>query len=172
MRERPADSAAELIALQHVALQGEEVARVQFVVAQEFEQHAVKVVAAGLGGPIHHAAGIPKLGAVFALLDLKFLQRVDGCLNQRAALMMIGGIDAIEIEGRLGAANAADRSARFVVGADAEQIPGARQQRGAGRQSRKFVETASVQGKIDDLLIGDFLAERAGLCIQHRGRRE
>ena len=40
----PAECAAELVALQHLALGREEVARVQIVVAHEFEHAAMKLV--------------------------------------------------------------------------------------------------------------------------------
>src|SRR5215472_2628726 len=73
-RQGAADGAAELVPLEDVARQGEEVARIQFVVAQEFEKNAVHLVCAAFGSAIQHAARVPILRAVFALLDLKLLR--------------------------------------------------------------------------------------------------
>ena len=124
--------AAELLPLQLLGLAGEEVARVEGVVADEVEHGAVELVGAGLGGGVERAAGLRELGGVGALLHLEFLQGVDRGLDQRSALMVIGDVGAVQHEGRLAAAHAADGGAGDVVGADAEQVAAAGQQHGAG----------------------------------------
>ena len=48
--ERSAERAAELVALERLSVDGEEIAGIQLVIAQEFEQVAVELIAAGLGG--------------------------------------------------------------------------------------------------------------------------
>ncbi len=54
--ERSAERAAELVALERLSLDGKEVAGIQLVIAQEFEEIAVELIAAGLGGGVEEAA--------------------------------------------------------------------------------------------------------------------
>ena len=146
----------------------EEVAGVEGVVAHEVEQRAVELVGARLGGRVQRAAGLRELGGVGALLDLEFLQRVDRRLDQRSALVVVGDVGAVQHERGLVAADAADGGARDVVGADAQQVAAAGQQHRAGREAGQLVEAAAVQRQVDDLRVGDDVAERAGLAVEQR----
>ena len=58
--DRAAERGAELLPLQLLGLAGEEVARVEGVVAHEVEQRAVELVGAGLGGGVERAAGLAR----------------------------------------------------------------------------------------------------------------
>ena len=166
--DRAAQRRAELLALQLLGLAREEVARIEGVVAHEVEEGAVELVGAGLGGGVERAARLAELGGVGALLHLELLERVDRRLDQRAALVMVGDVGAIEHERGLAAADAADRGARDVVGADAEQVAAARQQDRARRQARQLVEAAPVQRQVHDLGVGDDVTERARLAVEER----
>ena len=115
--------------------------------------------------------GLAELGRVGALLHLELLQRVDRGLNQRSALVVIGHVDAIEHEGRLAAAHAADGGAGDVVGANAQQVAAARQQHRAGREPRQLVEAAAVERQVHDLRVGHDVPERAGLGVEERRGR-
>ena len=168
-QDRAAQGGAELLPLQFLRLAREEVARVEGVVAHEVEQRAVELVGARLGGRVQRAAGLRELGGVGALLDLELLQRVDGRLDQRPALVVVGDVGAVEHERGLVAADAADRGARDVVGADAEQVAAAGQQHRPGGEARQLVEAAAVQRQVDDLGVGDDVAEGAGLAVEERG---
>src|SRR5262249_56974724 len=107
-QDRTPKRAAELIAFEDFALAGEEVARVEFVVAQEFKQSAVKVVRAGLRRAVQQPARMAEFSGVGALLHFEFLQGVYRGLNKRAALMMISHVHAVHQEGGLTATHAAD----------------------------------------------------------------
>ena len=73
--DRPADSAAELVALQRVLFGREEVARVQGAVAQELERAAVQFVRARLGHHVDDAATrVSVLRAEVARLQAEFLE--------------------------------------------------------------------------------------------------
>ena len=77
LQDRPAEHAAELIALEAVALGREGVARVEAVVADEVEGAAAEVVGAGLGDEIHRRRRVVAVaGRQRAGLDLELLQRV------------------------------------------------------------------------------------------------
>src|ERR1700736_3116646 len=102
----------------------------------------MKLTCARFGGDIQHAAGVTEFGAVFALQNLKFLERVDGGLDQCSALVMVGNIGAIEKEGELVSFHPADGCARFVIGANSQQVPRAWQQGSAWRHSRQLVKAA------------------------------
>src|SRR5579871_1726306 len=77
MADRPAERAAELVALQAVTRDCERVARVEDAVAKKLERVAVEFVSAVLSHDVH---GRRRMLAVLrrngASLDLEFLQRV------------------------------------------------------------------------------------------------
>src|SRR5262249_8587173 len=72
-RDGPSERAAELFALEDFALSGEEVARVEFVVAQELKKPAMKRVRSGFRRAVQQAARVAEFGGVGALLHLEFL---------------------------------------------------------------------------------------------------
>src|SRR5947207_8990734 len=111
----------------------------------------MKLTGPGRGGDIQHAAGVAEFGAVFALLNLEFLEGVDGGLDQSSALMMIGDVCAIEEEGELAAFHSADSGAGFVIGANSQQVAGAGKQCGAGGESCQLIKAAAVQREVYDL---------------------
>src|ERR1022692_2336230 len=117
----------------------------------------MKFTAAAFGSRVDHPACVAELGGVFALLNLKLLERVDRRLDQRPALVMIGDIDSIQVEGRHRALDAANPGAVLVVGADWNRITAGWQRRRARGQGRQLVKAAAVQGKIDNLLIVNVL---------------
>jgi hypothetical protein len=71
--ERAAEGATELVALEGLSLDGEEVAGVERVIADEFEEIAVELIGAGLGGGVEEAAAAIEFGGVGVLLDAEFL---------------------------------------------------------------------------------------------------
>ena len=57
----------------------EEIIRVESVVAQELEQHAVEIVGAGFDGCVdHRSRGMSELGGEGARLHLELLHRIHG----------------------------------------------------------------------------------------------
>src|SRR3982074_3655387 len=100
----------------------------------------MKLACPGFGGDIQHAAGVTEFGAVFALKHLKFLERVDGSLDQCTALVVVGNIGSVEKEGELVSLDSANCRARFVIGANSQQVARARQQGGSRRHSRQLVK--------------------------------
>ena len=88
--DRSAYDSAELVALQSVALEGEEVARVQSAVAEELEQIAMKLVGAGLRDGVHRGAGVK---AVLRLqhtgFHLELLQSIRERQRQRQVVVWI-----------------------------------------------------------------------------------
>ena len=129
----------------------EEVGGVEGVVAQELEEPAVELAAAGLGGGVEHAAGLAELGGVGALLDLELLQGVDRGLDVRPALVVVGHVHAVDLEGELAAAHAADGGAGDEVGADAHQVAAAGEPGRARGQAGQLVEAPAVEGQVGDL---------------------
>src|SRR6185503_17274433 len=125
LHDGPTQRASELVPVELLLRLHEEVAGVEGVVAQELEQAAVELAAAGLGGRVEHAARLAELGGVGALLDLELLQGVDRGLDVRPALMVVGHVHAVDLEGELAAPHAADRGAGDEVGADADQVAAA-----------------------------------------------
>src|SRR5262245_11848692 len=105
----------------------------------------MKRVRSGLRRGIQQAAGVAEFRRVGALLNLEFLKRVNRSVDESAALMVIGDIDAVHEEGSLAAAHPADRRARTEVGADAQEVASARQQRRAGSEPGQLVVAAPVE---------------------------
>ncbi len=157
-----------MLPLQHFGLTREEVARIEGVVAQEVEEDAMQPVRPGLGRGVQRTAGLAELGRVRALLHLEFLEGVDRRLDERPALVMVGDVDAIEHEGGLAAAHAADGGTRNVVRANAQQVATARQQYRAGREARELVEATAVQREVHDLGVRHDVAQGAGLGVEER----
>src|ERR1700694_1371139 len=84
--------------------------------------------------------------------------------------MVVRRVDAIQIERGLISSNAADRRPRLIVRAYPKEISRAWQKRCARRKPGQFVEAASIQRQIRDLLICDLLPESTGLGIDQRCR--
>src|SRR6266702_3561962 len=97
-RQRTADSPSELVALQNSARLREKVACVQFVVADEFEDPAMKSICARLGSRVEERAPAVELGRVRALLHAELLERVDGGLNKCTALVLLADVNAVQQE--------------------------------------------------------------------------
>ena len=150
----------------------EEVGGIEPVVAQELEEPAVELAGAGLGGRVQHAARLAELGGIRALLDPELLQRVDGGLDVRAALMVVGHVDAVDLERELAAPHPADGGAGDEVGADAHEVAASRQPGRARRQPRQLIEAPPVERQVRDLRVGDVVGERARFGVeQGDGRR-
>ena len=166
LHERAAQRPAELVPVELLLLLHEVVGGVEDVVAQELEEPAVELARPGLGGGVQHAARLAELGGVGALLDLELLERVDGGLDVGAALMVVGHVHAVDLERELAAPHAADGRAVDEVRADRHDARSARQ---AGRprgQAGQLVEAAAVEGQVDDLGVGDVVAERARFRVE------
>src|SRR5207249_282240 len=74
VNNRAADSGAELIQPQLILAGGEEISRIEFIVAHELEQVAVELVRAGFRDDVDAAAGSTSdLGGEHALGGLEFL---------------------------------------------------------------------------------------------------
>src|SRR5262245_30866551 len=170
-QDGPSERSAELVALEDFTLTGEEVTRVEFVVAQEFKEAAMNCVRTRLRRTVQQSAGMAEFRRVSALLYLEFLKGVNRCLDERAALVVIGNIDPIHQEGGLPATHPADRRARAEVGADAQEVTSTRQQRRAGSEPGQLVVAAPVERQVDDLRVRHHVPERAGFRVeQWRGR--
>src|SRR5262245_11216122 len=85
-QDGPSERSPELVALEDFTLTGEEVARVEFVVAQEFKEAAMNCVRTRLRRTVQQSAGMAEFRRVSALLYLEFLKGVNRCLDERAAL--------------------------------------------------------------------------------------
>jgi hypothetical protein len=168
LHNRPAQRRAELIALEVLLLRGEEVLRVERVVAQEFERAAVEGVGPRLGDGVERAASAMELGGVGVLLDAELLQRVDRRLNPGAALVLFGDVHAVEQEARLLPADAAYDVAVHDFRPHGLHVSRRRQQRGARRELGQLVKAAAVQRQVDDLLVGDDVAQRRRFRVQQR----
>src|SRR5580698_5981169 len=106
--QRSAQVSTELIPLQDLPCQCEIVSRIQLVVADEFEDATVVPVGTAFGGCIEERAPTVIFGGIRALLDRKFLQRVNGGLNECATLMLFRYVDTIKQEGGSRTADTAD----------------------------------------------------------------
>jgi hypothetical protein len=117
---RAAKRSAELVQADGRLRRGEDILRVERVVAERFERGAVEVVAARARGHDDHAAGgVAELRGVVVRDDLEFLHRVDG---ERGQLLRAGQADgvrrvaAVEDEVLVARAAAGDGKDRIVLG--------------------------------------------------------
>ena len=166
LHERAAQRTAELVPVQLLLLPHEVVRGVEHVVAQELEEPAVELARPGLGGDVQHAARLAELGGVRALLNLELLERVDGGLDVGPALMMVRHVHAVDLERELAATHAADGRTVDEVRADRHDTRPPRQAGGPRGQAGQLVEAATVEGQVDDLGVGDALAERARFRVE------
>ena len=168
-QNRTAQRGAELIPLEVLLLRGEEVLRVECVVPQELECAAAEGVRSRLRDGVERAAGAMALGGIGVLLDAEFLQRIDRRLDPGAALMLLGDVDAVEQEARLLPADAADDVAVHDFRPHRLHVARRRQERRARCQLRELVKAAAVERQVDDLFVGDDVAERRRFGVQQRG---
>ena len=169
--DRRAERAAELIAVQAVALRREEVARVETVVAEELEGVAVHFVRSRLGHQVHRRCGVmPVPRRQRARLHLELLQRVGKRRRQvqvverivvRAAVHDVG--DAVRL-----AAGDRDRDRRkILVGVE---IACRRGRREAGEENQ-LGGLSSVQRQLHHALVVDHLADAGVLRLDEGGVR-
>ena len=150
----PADDATELIAaklrLDRVGRR-EEVPRIQRFVSKELKGGAVKRVAPGLGGQVHHTAvEAPELGWRTVGFDLELLNGVDvrkECHLPRLGLQHGDAVEQVFVGPGPSAVDARQRSR------------GRRRQRHAGHQTREGDEAPAVERQVDDLSVVDDLAK-------------
>ena len=86
----------------------------------------MEAIGAGFGSGVQHDAGVGEIGGIGTLLDLELLQGIDGSVDIGTALVMVGDIGAVKLEGGLAATDAADGGAGDVVGSDAEEVAATR----------------------------------------------
>ena len=80
--DRSADRAAELIEVELFGIRGEKATRVEFSIAEEFEEAAVNGIGAVLGGDQHCRTGASApFGRVIIGENFEFLDGVDGRKN-------------------------------------------------------------------------------------------
>ena len=120
------------------------VARVEDVVAQEFEEAAMQRIRAGLGGDIDLSAGrASALGGEEHRVDMEFLNGVGGNRKADEALLRliddIGCVDAVVGEVVVVQATAAEADAALVASARVD---------GAGSQRRQGRPVSAVQWQI------------------------
>ena len=96
--KRSAERAAELVALEWLPLKGKEIAGIQLVIAQEFEQIAVELIAAGLGCGVEEASSAIEFSGVGILLDAELLQGIDRGLDEGASLVLLADVDTVQKE--------------------------------------------------------------------------
>ena len=164
--ERPAERPPELVPVDLLLLLHEVVGGVEDVVAQELEDPAVELAASRLGGRVQHPARLAELGGVGTLLDLDLLEGVDGGLDVGAALVVVGHVDAVDLERELAAAHAADRGAVDEVRADRHDARSAGEARRSRGQAGELVEAAAVERQVDELSVRHVVAERARLRVE------
>ena len=164
--ERAAEVAAELVALEDLAGDGEVVASVQLIVADELEDAAVEAVGAALGGGVEEGSAAVELCGVGALLDGELLQGVDGGLDEGSALVLLADVHAIEQEGGGRAADAGDGVAVDDLRTDGEGVAGRSEEGGAGGQLRELEEAPAVEGELRELTVRDHLADGGGVSIE------
>ncbi len=109
-----------------------------------------------------------EFGRVRVLLHAEFLKRIDGGLNPGSALVLFGDVDAVEDKPRLRAGDAADDVAIDDLRTDRLRVAGRRQERDTRRQARQLVKASAVERQIDDLFVGDDLAQRRRLGVEQR----
>src|SRR5262249_33057642 len=96
--DRAAQNSAELIALQRVALQRKEVARVQSAISEEFEHITMKFVRTGFGNGVDGSSGMKAvLRREHAGLDFELLQGIRKRYRQREAVVWILVDRAVQI---------------------------------------------------------------------------
>ena len=82
--------------------------------------------------------------------------------------MLFAGVRAIEVIRYLTASNSAHGGTVEKLGADARYVPCAGQQHYSGRQPGQFVEAASVQRQVDDLVVCHYVAQVSVFRIEQR----
>ena len=151
--DRPAQRAAELVALQVVFGGGKEVARIENIIAHELECLAVERVAAALGGDVHQRGIRPLVRHEEALLHLELIDVRDGQIDRRFAQTAAARSHAVDqVAGGLrhvAAQNdAAVRMAHLRsddVGVAARWVGGAAERTCSPRDQRKLQKIAAVQ---------------------------
>ena len=79
LANRTADAASELIQIEFLWFGGEEALGVERLVAEKFEQRAMELIPAGLGGDKNSRAGAEsKFSRVIVSQNLELLNRIDG----------------------------------------------------------------------------------------------
>ncbi len=109
-----------------------------------------------------------EFGRVRVLLHAELLKRVDRRLNPGAPLVLFRDVDSVQEESGLRAGDAADDVAVHDLGTDRLRVACRRQERDTRRQARQLVKASAVERQIDDLFVGDDLAQRRRLGVEQR----
>ena len=158
---RPAKHASELVAPQRRIDWGKEVARIEVVVAHEFEQHAMKIVPSGFEYRIHDSAGKPSLlRRISRGLHLEFLNGVEIGAGLWAAAARVPVLESINDKIGLIGARSTDVEAGTVAAL----------RRGLHGLNRvgEIGKTAPVQRHLGDLLRHHDVSLGGVLRIQQR----
>lgn len=143
--ERVTEVCAELVALEDLTGGGEVVAGVELIVANELEDAAMKAVGAAFDGGVEKGAAAVLLGRIGALLDRELLEGVDRGLDERAALVLLADVDAVEKKADRGPADAGDDIAVDDLGTHGERVAGRGKEGGARGQLGEAKEAAAIE---------------------------
>ena len=166
-----ADDAAELIALQRVAVGGEIVLGVEVVVAEEVEDRAVEGIGSGARDDVDDRAGMEAvLRGEAGGLHAEFLNGIGEWERQVHVGERVGVVGAVHQVLGLGALAAGDGERDFagiVLGADV--VARGRGGGGAGKQNQ-VRRLPAVEGNVDHALRVDDLRYGLILGLHHGGR--
>src|SRR6202047_1178144 len=159
-QHRSAQRCTELVALVGPTLQFKEIASIQFVVAEKFENAAVKLIRARLDGGIEDRAIPPaELGAITTRLDFEFLDGITRMLDDIAgAVLQVGDIRVVidtvqQIVVLIGSGTGRAESQGVFV-------RGSRLGRGDTRgEQRQLAKITAIEGQVVDRTIIDDLAQ-------------
>ena len=155
-----ADNGSKLVAAEGIDAAREEATGVEFVVPQELEQAAVKVVGAGAECEIDCGRTAAVLGGKGVLLNLEFLHRFNGRGEGRLAAGFGARIDSIEEE--------ADLIGALAIDGEAVTLRAAGEFGDSGDQFGKVEEVAAVEWKSDDFALADDLTDFRAALIEDR----
>ena len=170
--ERSTEAAAILMLAEHGLGRGEEVLRVEAIVAGKLERRPAEAVGARLGEDVHDAAGgAPGLGRVVTGLDLDLGDGVDGRLDANRAdraLVVVHPVDELIVLVVQRAVDGNRRRLAPIVRARAARQRVRQAFIGTRRQLDEAHEIAAVHRQILDGLLGDERRQRRGVGLEQR----
>ena len=166
------DQASELVAPQRILRGGEEIARVEVSVADEFEQAAMELVGSRLGHDIDDRAGMQPVARGNAVgLHAEFLQGVGEGKRQvhiGMRIVVIAAVEQIVIPVDLASGYGDADSSRVIVRRDDAARRVRRHHRSAGEQDQ-IGRLPSIEREVHDPALIDDLGDGGVLRLHHYG---
>ena len=168
LHDRPADRAAELIALECVAARSKCVARVEHSISNEFKQVAVNFVRSGLGHKADRARRLHAfIGRASAGFNLELLQRIRKRHGQVAVVLRILMMSAVQGVSDSGVQSACHRKRRGGKRVSAVAVVDGRRH-GATRESDQVDDISSIQRQIKNSGVFHNLTDTYASCLDLR----